>query len=282
MEVREADDAAEFLREAGPVLARDEARHNLLLGIAGVLRDRPEQYEDARLWLVTDAGGVVGAALRTPPYNLVLGSADERAAAALAGAIEGELPGVVGAVPEVERFAAAWESRRGVRQEVTMAQGVYALERLVPPPAPARGRARLATEADVPLVTEWVRAFGREAMGRSEPDRERLARVVTQRVPGGEDAGFVLWEDGGPVSLAGYGSPTPTGIRIGPVYTPPEHRGRGYGSAVTAAATAACLAHGRRFCFLFTDLANPTSNRIYVALGYRRVCDSLELAFVPR
>ena len=94
------------------------------------------------------------------------------------------------------------------------------------------------------------------------------------------DAGFVIWEDDGPVSLAGFGGTTPTGTRIGPVYTPPEHRGRGYGSAVTAAVSAERLAAGRRFCFLYTDLSNPTSNRIYVAIGYRRVCDSLELRFV--
>ena len=89
-----------------------------------------------------------------------------------------------------------------------------------------------------------------------------------------DDAGFVIWEDGGPVSLAGFGGTTPHGTRIGPVYTPPEHRGRGYGSAVTAAVTAERLAAGRRFCFLYTDLSNPISNRIYVAMGYRRVCDS--------
>jgi GNAT superfamily N-acetyltransferase len=31
-------------------------------------------------------------------------------------------------------------------------------------------------------------------------------------------------------SMAGFGGKTPNGIRIGPVYTPPEHRGRGYGT----------------------------------------------------
>ena len=88
-----------------------------------------------------------------------------------------------------------------------------------------------------------------------------------------------IWDDGGPVSLAGYGGTTPSGSRIGPVYTPPEHRGRGYGSAVTAAVTRDRLAAGRRFCFLYTDLSNPTSNKIYEAIGYRRVCESLEIAF---
>jgi uncharacterized protein len=89
----------------------------------------------------------------------------------------------------------------------------------------------------------------------------------------------MLWENDRPVSLAGWGGETPNGVRVGPVYTPPAHRRRGYGSAVTAAVTAERLAAGRRFCFLYTDLANPTSNRIYASLGYEPVCDSVDCAF---
>jgi predicted GNAT family acetyltransferase len=89
----------------------------------------------------------------------------------------------------------------------------------------------------------------------------------------------VLWDDGEPVSLCGYGGRTPHGNRIGPVYTPPELRGRGYGSAVTAHATKEQLDAGRDYCFLYTDLANPTSNKIYMNIGYEFVCDSAEYAF---
>lgn len=82
-----------------------------------------------------------------------------------------------------------------------------------------------------------------------------------------------------PVSLVGFGGPTPNGIRIGPVYTPPEHRGHGYASILTARVSQLQLDRGRHFCFLYTDLANPTSNAIYKRIGYERVCDSRELAF---
>ena len=83
------------------------------------------------------------------------------------------------------------------------------------------------------------------------------------------------------MSLAGFGGPTPNGIRIGPVYTPPDLRGRGYGTAVTAEVSRLLLDRGHRFCFLYTDLANPTSNAIYMRIGYEPVCDSREVAFVP-
>ena len=277
MEVVQVAHPREFLERAEPLLLADEARHNLILGIAGTLRDHPGHYPEHRLWLVEDGGEVAAAAVRTPPHNLVV-AGREPSLATLAHALDDEIPGVVGAVPEVEAFASAWESRHGVRREVAMAQGVYALEELVEPP-PLPGSPRRATEADRELLQAWLRAFALEAL-REEPNEEQSARVIDARLTR-DDAGFVLWDDGGPVSLAGFGGTTPSGTRIGPVYTPPEHRGRGYGSAVTAAVTAERLAAGRRFCFLHTDLANPTSNRIYVALGYRRVCDSLELAF-PR
>ena len=84
---------------------------------------------------------------------------------------------------------------------------------------------------------------------------------------------FVLWLDGDTVSLTAFGGATPNGIRLGPVYTPPDKRGRGYASALVADVTASLLAGGRRFCFLFTDLANPTSNSIYQQVGYRPVTD---------
>lgn len=79
--------------------------------------------------------------------------------------------------------------------------------------------------------------------------------------------------------MAGYGSETAHGARIGPVYTPPERRRRGYGSALTAHLSGHLIAGGRTSCFLYTDLGNATSNGIYRAVGYELVCESADLAF---
>ena len=278
MQVVKAPDPRDFLERAAPLLA-DEARHNLILGLAGTLRDNPGLYRDHELWLVEDGDAVAGAALRTPPYNLVLGEGSDDALDALASKVGGAIPGAVGAVPEIDRFVAACGAAHGVTPEPRVRQGIYALETVVLPPTPA-GSPRVATAADRPLLVRWWGAFGAEALGALEQDEEDDARNIDHRLttPGN---GIELWEvDGEPVCAVGYGSPTPTGVRIGPVYTPPEHRGRGYASALTAWVSAEQLAAGRDFCFLYTDLANPTSNRIYTAIGYRRVCDSVQYAFV--
>ena len=280
MDVETVEGAEALLETTRDLLLADEARHNLAFGILSTARAHPDLYPEVRGWVARDDGWVVGAALRTPPFNLVVvRPSDGRATRVLAEAIDDELPGVVGALPEVDSFADAWASRHEVTVATRFEQGVYAL-RSVLLPSEVAGNMRLADASDRELLLAWVGAFAREAL-REGPadDPERHQRSIDARLAGG-DAGFALWEaDGRPVSLVGFGGPTPNGIRIGPVYTPPELRGRGYASALTAQLSQRQLDYGRRFCFLYTDLANPTSNAIYVRIGYEQVCESRELAF---
>ena len=274
-------DPRRFVEEAGPLLLEDEARHNLLISIGQAVVDVPESYSEHHLFVVVDDGRVVQAAGLTPPFHLVISrpaaaGADEALAAFLH--CEGHaIPGVIGAVPEVEGFAEAWARVAGVTAESTMAQRIYSCT-AVRPVDGVPGRTRTATEDDRDLVTRWARAFAREAL---QEDGERMDRTVELRLRN-RGGSFVLWEDDGPVSITGYGSWTPNGVRIGPVYTPPELRGRGYASALVSSVSAELLSGGRRFCFLYTDLANPTSNRVYTRIGYEPVCDSREIAFSGR
>jgi uncharacterized protein len=285
MEVARFDDAVTFLADAESLLLADEARHNLILGIAGTIRDAPARYPLRSMWLVRDNGEVVVAALQTPPYNLVLARPrSSQALAKLAEAVAGEeLPGVVGTEPEVHAFAELWSERSGVPSRVNMRQGVYALEHVELLSA-VPGSARVATAADHGRVLQWWIAFGDEVLHEGGPGREDAEKNVEHKLSS-PTAGIFLWEDDGePVSLAGWGGPTPNGIRIGPVYTPPELRGRGYATALTAELSQRLLdgrpfEGGRRFCFLYTDLANPTSNAIYERIGYRRVAEAAEVVF---
>ena len=283
MEVVRLDDAAAFLAQAEPLLLADEARHNLILGIAGNVRDG--LYEDFRLWLVRDDGEVAGAALRTQPYNLILARPrSPEALDTLAEAVAGEkLPGVVGAEPEVHEFAELWTRRTGVPARTNMRQGVYALQE-VEPPLTAAGSARVATEEDRELAVYWWIAFAEEALHEGGPGRERAEEMIDYRLSS-RNSGILLWEDRGqPVSTAGWGGATPNGIRIGPVYTPPgaaraRLRDGADRRALQRLLDGRLFEGGRRFCFLYTDLANPTANAIYERIGYRRVAESAEIVF---
>ncbi|MFN8224510.1 MAG: GNAT family N-acetyltransferase [Gaiellales bacterium] len=280
MRVVELSDASAFLELALPLLAEHEAVNCLPIGIATGIRDQPDLYSERQFWVVVDGDVPVGAALRTPPHFLVL--ARERHAgsvAALAAAIDG-IPGVTGPQPEVGEFARAWEARTGGNARVLREEAVHTLGSLDPAP-PVAGRMHDATVADLELLLEWVIAFAAEAAGERVPAVERHRASLQHRLES-SSGGVVLWRlpDGRPVSLAGYGGRTPEGIRIGPVYTPPPERGHGYASALVSTLTTRLLTK-HRFCFLFTDLANPTSNRIYARLGYERVGDIDEIELRP-
>jgi uncharacterized protein len=280
VDVRRHADVEPFLAEAGPFLVSEEACNNLILGLAGTIRDTPDRYAQRHFWVVSEAGRIVAVAMRTPPYNVILGrSADDRALEALVGEIEDDLPGATGVRPEIDTFVALWAAAHDVEPRAIRGMGVCALERVQPVPS-ARGVSRPATADDGPLLLEWMDAFGEEVLDENDPGRLEARNQVEHRLSG-RDGGFMLWEDvGRVVSLSGWGGTTPNGIRVGPVYTPPELRGRGYATSLVAELSQRLLDGGRTFIFLYTDLANPTSNAIYERIGYVKVAESAMFTFV--
>ena len=282
MEVVRSPTASAFLELAGPLLVRDEARNQLPLGIAGGLIDHPGAYDVVRFWIGVEAGRPVSAALRTEPYDLVLAdpepAADPEPLALAVAEDDPGVPGIVGNQPFVgtaaERIAAG---TRRIAEQV-LSQGVHALERVLEVPRPA-GRTVVATQTDRDLLRGWLTDFANEAL--PDPSRfiDRIDRTLDTRFSG-DRAGIWLWDlDGEPVSLSGFSGPTPTGIRIGPVYTPPAQRRRGYATILVAEQSRWLLGQGYRRCFLYTDLSNPTSNAVYERIGYRRVAESTEYRF---
>jgi predicted GNAT family acetyltransferase len=206
--------------------------------------------------------------------SAVPGAAD-RAAAEVLLDVDPDVPGVSGPREPAERFAGVWSGLTGTTVKEAMAMRLYRLGELEAPVVP--GRARLATADDVPLLAVWRKDFQIEAAGHErEPGR---AEAVLRRSMGLGN-GHVLWEvDGDIVAYAAAGAPVDGMSRIGPVYTPPDRRGRGYGSAVTAAVSRWALDAGAEYVVLFTDLANPVSNSIYQRIGYRPVYDQTDLEF---
>ncbi len=273
MELRRFTEAGAFLDAAGPFLVAREAEHNLILGVTSNLLEAPEEFTTAPYLATVSTGGrIVAVAMQTPPFNLVLSEIDDPAAIACLAddLVERDLPGALGPVEHVRAFVAARSARGGTAGRLRVSERIFRLTKVRPPMPRAPGRLRAAEPADRGLVTDWIGEFHREAL---EPVTPPELGALTDRWLGGHGRTLYLWEDGDVVSLAGIGSPTPNGLRIGPVYTPPERRRRGYASALVAAMSQAALDAGRTFCFLFTDLANPTSNHVYRSIGYEPVRD---------
>ncbi len=263
-----------FLDSASPFLAEREAEHNLILAIAATLLVDPARMGgDVYLAAIRRGSTVVAAAVMTPPFNIVVSCTDDDEAL---GALIRDLdrtdlpvPGVTAPVDVAQSFVDLWAPPRSVVPRKTMGGRIYRVIRVIPPIG-VPGHARIATADDRSTLVDFVCAFLQEALRRTD-EREALALVDDALRTGSRI--FYLWDDHDPVSVAGVTGPTPNGIRIGPVYTPPAWRGHGFASAVTAAASQAQLDLGRRFVFLFTDLTNLTSNKIYQQIGYAPVID---------
>lgn len=287
------DDPREFLARAGSFLEAHEAANSLPFGISNTLIGSPEAFPSHYFALVQEDDRILLASLMTPPYNLIiayipdaeaLGEKLDQALDLFAHDVQKDypqLPGVMGQTGVAERFARRWQALSSQPYKLLFHERAFRLSAVRPMTLPPGALVR-ATPVDRDLLVRWTLDFGMEALGDS--DLAEAERTVDARL--GEDdpqaRGLYLWVDGAPVSMAGYTGPTPHGIRVGPVYTPPELRGRGYASALVAQMSQALLDGGRSFCFLFTNLANPTANHIYEEIGYEAVVDEDVYTFTSR
>jgi predicted GNAT family acetyltransferase len=273
-------DPEAFLALAGPFLWAAPATHSVLLTTTEALRARQQRAigPDAPLFGAWRAPGepVAGAFVERPGLPVLPTALPPAAIGPLAAtlAAHGRSPSAVNGRADVAAaFAAAWTARTGVPAHRHRRMCLHRLDALVPPAPPPAGAGAVATEADRELLVRWWYAFAEE-LGDFAVEVEQ---AVAGRIAYG---GVLVWRvDGEPVSIAGTTRAVAGMARVAPVYTPPEHRGRGYAAAATAAVTRRLLDAGTREVLLFTDLANPTTNRLYRRLGYRPVEEVVTLVF---
>jgi len=267
--IQSFSDVARFVALAEPFLLRDELLNNVPLRIVGGLKAGSAQPQPGMFLGVCldDAGQVLGVALRTPPFQIVFSvpCADE-AIVAFAAAVPAPLPAVMSRVEIAEAFAAAWQRRHGISLRPGTQMRVYQLNR-VHPPAAVPGELSPLPPTEHALVRRWLEAFHKEVHPH-DPMR------------GFDLTDLLVWRAHGETVSMVRARPSSAGVGVvNDVYTPPAHRGRGYASAAVAAASAGMLAQGFPRCALFTDLANPISNRIYQRVGYTPAADFRQILF---
>jgi GNAT superfamily N-acetyltransferase len=259
------------------LLARDPAQQTVALSVI-------ESTRAGRTWggapvfgWFEDGEDVTGAVLLTPPFELLLAVVPDLAVEALAAALrqhEAPVPGVNGEPGLVTRFAAAWTDGTGLPTRRSMRQWLYALGTLAPPDPPPPGGPRPAVPGERELAVAFIDAFQAEAGAHGTDPAEWFGSTQP-------DGRVWFWEDadGRVVAMAGRTATSAGVARIAPVYTPPEHRRRGYGAAVTAACSADALARGADHVVLFTDRTNATSNSVYRRIGFERIAEREVIRF---
>jgi len=271
-----------FEESAGPFLRAREAENCLMLGLCSQLRagsaTLPVRWP--YFGVIREGREVAGAAL-VAGFLVVLSNPIPDAALPLLVAdlerSQPDVPGVVGETNASRQFAEQWARTTGRSHRLNLSERIFRLERVIAP-RPVAGAMRPVAEADRELIARWLAAFTTEALGQ-DVDMARMREFAGRWIAREARAMYFWVVDGEPVSMVGVSGETPNGIRVAPVYTPSDLRGRGYATALTAAVTQKQLDGGKRYCFLFTDLANPTSNHIYRSIGYEPVADASDYRF---
>jgi predicted GNAT family acetyltransferase len=270
MEARVHPTIAEFRTAAWPLISADPVRQTVMLTALRRTEDAPVMIT------LHDNEELVGAVIQIPPYPMLTSAMPVEAAETVAKAVQAinpELRVAGGPVERVEAFVEAWTRLTGTTARQTFALRLFELGELKPPAV--EGQPRQATEDDLPLLTEWTRLFLEDSnhLAPTEPPEVQARRSL--------DAGVnIIWEvDGKPVAFAAARGPISGMVRVAPVYTPSELRGRGYASAVTAAVSQWAIDQGAEHILLYTDLSNPVTNRIYPRIGYQPLEDSAEYTF---
>ncbi|ANZ36124.1 hypothetical protein BBK82_08635 [Lentzea guizhouensis] len=261
------NDIRDFVAVAGEFLDADPVNHSVHLTAIDAVQ-RGVRAAATLISLHDNDGTVVGAVTRVDGRPLHVAAMPPAAAPVVAEALRRQsdtpdLTEVTGPKDRVDAFRASW--RDGGRE--TYVLRLYRLGELVVPDVP--GESRLATPADDDLVTRWWVEFVAELDGVDRDHAER--RAADSRWM---SAGHVLWlVDGVPVSWAASTTPVGGVSRVGPVYTPPDHRRHGYAAAATAAVSQWAHREGAAHVVLTADLNDPTANSVYQGIGFRYVSD---------
>ncbi len=277
MKIQKFFDAKAFREIAYPFMLEREGQNCLGIDIIDSLINYPEQYPEFYLVVMSMDDKPVAAIWMTPPHPLGFADIPNGFLGEVGDFIK-SLPktpsGIIGLAVTAARFVDMLAAASDIKIRSKMAQRIYELRKVEYRPK-VLGGIRPAVESDRGLLESWGMRFAIDCGLKYD---HVLVKEYTNTAI--KHKTRFLWEiDSEPVAMVGVGGNTPSGIRINWVYTPPEHRGKGCASAIVAEVSQMQLDLGKQLCFLFTDLANPTSNSIYQRIGYRPVGDSAHYSF---
>jgi predicted GNAT family acetyltransferase len=277
------NDIDDFLSTTQPILELEEAANNVMLGSCLRLKKRLSPKDPAPfLATVKDSHDKIALiAVMTIPLRVIVydtpTSDTYEALEILANHVFRFEPNLstVMAKPKVSRkFAEMFSKISGKKLQIQFEHRAFELQDVIHPTI-TQGHLEQATPEDLELVTQWNYSFVKEAL--YEDDLPRARESAKRKI---REKEIYLWIVGKPVSMAGSARPTENVIAVNTVYTPPENRGNGYASACVATLSQKLLDSGYKSCVLFTDLANPTSNKIYQNIGYKPVADFTAHEFI--
>jgi uncharacterized protein len=259
-----------------PYLEQDEIINNLALGLLLAVKDE----QPIVMATVTKENNIVMALFQTHQKQIILSKAAEFTSedihqlAALLNEKLVDIPGFIGEKDLTNRLAKEITILRNRIPYIQMNQRLYRLDD-IEKKASDNGKLIKMEKVNLPLIKEFVYQFCidiNEPMSKEDAEVKAKDLIERGRVFG--------WEvDGEIVSMANASRPTKTNITVNFVYTPISERKKGYASSCVSALTELLLNSGYKTTSLYTDLDNPTSNKIYMEIGYKPLIDSIVIHF---
>jgi len=280
MKFKDYDNAREFERKVEPILLEKEDVFSLFLGVLQAIK--ADKYENPFMATIEEDGKVLALFQMTPPHPLNLIFADETRLEEIMDVfiknmveLEIHFNSIISLKPWAYKVVPKWENKSGMTHRLLMDQGVYRLNKVNEILDHSPGTWRYAKESDSSLIEKWFNLFESDAgmpISPIEHVQERVAMFLKERE-------VFVWEDKGKiVSMMKKSRPTKNGVTVSLVFTPKEERRKGYARSLVAAISRELL-KDYDFCVLYTDMMNPTSNKIYREIGYEKIADSVHLGF---
>jgi len=282
IEIISHNNASELISLSGTYLERNESENNRPLGYAYRLAEDLHAYdsEPPLLLSILEHGKAVGVTIMTRPYRIIVSRIGTNVKAAVVPLvhhlreIDVQISEIIGPAAEAQAFSDCWvEGMLDVSARISMRMRIFEARSVANLPL-SLGKLRLARPEEHPLMARWITDYS-ETVGK--PISFEIAKSWTEALI--QNQQLHIWDIKCPVSIAAVDRPTRNGIAIHSVYTPPEHRNKGYATSSVLLLTQKMLTDRYSFCCLYTDLSNPTSNSIYTKIGYVPIGDALAFNF---
>ena len=277
IQTKQYNNVSEFLDENETLLLRNESMNNLILGLSDSILRQKRNSNSPLFFSVLENSKIIGQAIRTDPEKpLAITDLRNEAIESLVKFLDKEsvkLQGVLGPSISSEAFAAAYDEDN----KLEMHLGVYEAKSVIVPSDQNQMRLVAAGEGLRDKAREFMRGFVRDCFPNEKTYEDGLEDILDRHIRN-QSLHFLIDTEGPPLSMGGASRESKNASTVGPVCTPKDLRGRGYGSLVTALLSQTLLER-KPICNLCTDLLNPTSNSIYQKIGYEKIGESKRYSF---
>ena len=266
----------DYLQESASILELKELENNLILGICNSLLDNLKNNEEYYFVNLFQDDKIIASSIKTSTKVIVFSSSENKLDIKEISNFytnnKIDVDGVIGETITAETFAEFYH-KKILRVKPLLIQKLIKTNDI----AISEGYFETCAVNDTELLANWTSDFFEEEELIPKKSFTEIENTVKNLL---KTKDFFCWKNKGQiVSIAAILRKTKNIGIVGLVYTPKEFRGNGYASSCVKKLSEYIIENGFSYCGLFTDKANPTSNKIYKQIGYETISEFKNIEF---